>query len=265
MIKNKNKYCNGAIIIISFIFLLTNTVFAGTKVDVSSGKIIGKNGDYYFKIPVSWENYVTAERENSNGHKYVDKINFYYEPRDSENSRIFLMALFTYNVNESNYNDNEKVMLATDKYLFTTLNAKYNPYNSVNDRIIFGRFLVELGNKDFISSKIIIPKSITDDKSNTIIVNNNFLEDYRAVERKNELYLPLAEVGRKLGYDVKWYSGPRVVTLDKAKDSIAVNTNSKNQRAVFINDRVYMPVNFFMQQFNINIEVDVRNNVKIKG
>lgn len=263
----KNKLKLFKISLISLVFLLINTqfVFAATKLDLSAKKIISKNGDYYFKIPISWENYIYAEREPSEGYSYFDKINFYYIPKDIGNNKVKFLTLYTYYIDEYvNFSQQDKI-LTTDKYVFTAqLPISINPYDSVNDRIIFSRFLIEISTPNFISSKIYISA----DKPNitpkgTLTVNNQMV-DIKPQLVNNELYLPLRATAEKLGYNVVWDKNSKNVFLKNKGKDVEVNTNY-NSKILNKNGTIYMPITFFIQKLGVNVDIDSNNNVKIKG
>ncbi len=253
------------ITILSLVFALCSTTisFGATGLDLSASKIISKNGDYYFKIPVSWENYIYAKREASEGYAYFDKIDFYYKHKDMNNKDVKFLTLYTYYKDDYTGYTGQKKILSTDKYIFTTATYPNNPYSSVNDRIIFSRFLIEIDTPNFISSKIYIsadkPNIV---QSGTLTVNNKII-DTKPIKYNNEVFLPVRDVAEKLGYDVSWNANNKNIVLSKGSKNVTIPT--KNAKTLNKNGKVFVPISVFMQKLNLSVDIDSNNNIKIKG
>lgn len=265
MIIKKNKLFKITIISILIMIFTTTSVFAGTSIDLSAGKIVGKNGDYYFKIPVSWDNYIYATRDTTNSADYFDKIDFYYRHKDVGNNDVKFLSLYAYykeNYSSRGYTNQTRI-LDIDKYVFSTTTYTNNPYSSVNDRIIFSRFLIELGTPNFISNKIYISANKPNTtQSGTVTINNSTL-NIKPIISNNEIYLPLRDIVEKLGYTIKWNSQNKEITLKKQNKTITIPT--KTTKLINKQGTIYMPVSFYMQKLNCSIDVDSRNNIKLKG
>lgn len=264
----KNKVNLLTISLLLFIFASsTTTVFAATKLDLSAKKIISKNGDYYFKIPVSWESYIYAEREESEGYAYFDKINFYYEPRDIGNKAVKFLTLYTYYADDYTGYTGQKKILTTDKYVFTTSSISVNPYESVNDRIIFSRFLTETGTPDFISGKIYISANKDNEVQKGTLTVNGYIIDNKPQFSNGELFLPLRATSEKLGYTVTWNANKKEIYLKRGNSVVTVPISGKYLQYRVINKKgtVFMPVTFFIQKLGVSVDVDSNDNVKIKG
>lgn len=260
----KNNFLKLATISTLIILFITTNIFAA-NIDLSAGKIVGKNGDYYFKIPVSWDNYVYATRDKTDLTDYFDKIDFYYKHKDVGNNDVKFLSLYVYykeNYSSRGYANQTKI-LSTDKYIFTTTSYMDNPYSSVNDRIIFSRFLIELGTPNFISNKIYVSANKPNiSQSGTVTVNNSTL-NVKPIISNNEIYLPLRDIVEKLGYTVKWTAKTKEINLKKGNKSVTIPTNST--KLINKQGTIYMPISFFMQKLNCSIDVDARNNIKLKG
>lgn len=265
--KHKIKYIKILLFVVTFVLLSSTFTFGATRLDLSSKKIISKNGDYYFKIPISWESYIYAEREASEGYAYLDKINFYYVPRDVGNKNTKFLTLYTYYVEDYTGFSGQKKILTTDKYVFTVSNQSTNPYDSVNDRIIFSRFLIEMETANFLSSKIYISA----DKNNVVqkgtLTVNNAITDVKPQMINSEIYLPLRASSEKLGYSVSWVPSTKNIVLKKGSKTIVVPTiqSKSNYKILNKNGTIFMPITFFIQKLNVDLDIDSNNNVKIKG
>lgn len=261
----KNKFLKIVILTFLMVTLSVTQVFAETSIDLSAGKIVGKNGDYYFKIPVSWDNYIYATRDVPAFSDYLDKIDFFYEHKDIGNNDVKFLTLYVYykeNYSVRGYTNQTKI-LENDKYVFTTTSYMTNPYSSVNDRIIFSRFIIELGTEDFIKSKIYISNEKSESIQNGTLTVNNVTSTIKPIMSNNELYLPLRDTSEKLGYTVKWNKNTKTITLKKGNKSYTIPT--KSTKLINKQGTIYMPISYFMQTLNCNIDVDARNNIRLKG
>lgn len=259
-----NKIFN-LICVITFLTVISiSTVQGATRLDLSSNKIISKNGDYYFRIPQTWDGYVYAERDISEGYPYFDRVNFYYKPKDVGNSVTNFFTLYTYYKDDYVVRPYEKEILTNDKYVFTMTTSTYNPYNSINDRIAFSRILIEIGTDDFVSQKIYMLADNDNIKQNGILTVNNRKVDTKPITVNNEIYLPVRETSEKLGYSVTWSANDKTIILTNGQKKIIVPTMS-TKKVINRNGTIYMPLSFFMQKFNVNVDIDANNNISIKG
>ncbi len=263
--KTLKKFFKILTVSILLVSMTVTSVFAGTGIDLSAGKIIGKNGDYYFKIPVSWDGYIYASRDKTDNYDYFDKIDFYYKHKDVGNKDLLFLSLYVYykeNYGKHGYTNQTKI-LETEKYVFTTSAYMSNPYSSVNDRIIFSRFLIELGTPNFISNKIYVSAQQNDVVQSGTLTVNGRTSSIKPIVSKNVIYLPLRETADKLGYSTKWVPSTKTVVLTKGSKTASIQTTKSN----VINKKgtIYVPISFFMQTLKCSVDVDSRNNIRIKG
>ncbi len=223
--------------------------------------IIGSTSDYYFKIPISWERYVTYSKENVTEDYLVDKINFYYTPRDKGNYKNYLLTLYVYKKGQVIPKLEGEFLLETSKYIFTKKVFGYNPYDTSNDKIIFERFLNEVENNNFLANKLVIAGTTEEIQSNTITLNRKKLNK-KALKINNDTYLPLREISERLGYSVKWDNKTKSAILN---DKIVLSLNDKIYQPKIINNRLYVKAMFMTTKLKLNLEVDGRNNVKIRS
>ncbi len=263
--KTLNKFFKIFITSILLISISVTSVFAGTGIDLSAGKIIGKNGDYYFKIPVSWDNYIYATRDKTDNYDYFDKIDFYYKHRDIGNQDLLFLSLYVYykeNYGKHGYTNQTKI-LETEKYVFTTSAYMSNPYSTVNDRIIFSRFLIELGTPNFISNKIYVSAQQNDVVQSGTLTVNGRTASVKPIVSNGEIYLPLREAAEKLGYTIKWNPSNKAVTLTRGSKSYTIYTTKT--KVINKKGTLFVPISYFMQTLKCSVDIDSRNNIRIKG
>ncbi len=269
LIVNKyNNFCNSKLfvfksIFIAFLLVLFSTSFVfANNLDLSQGKIMSKDNDYYFKIPMSWDNYITAKRVSSDGQNYYDRIDFYYVPKDIGNKPAKFLSLYTYK--KADYKNEKTSILTTNDYVFAVDKETIaNPYDSVNDRIIFSRFLLEIATQNFVSSKINFLDEVSGSSSSGSLTVNGVKAKNKPLLYNGELYLPIRETAEKLGYTVEWQYKTKTILLEKDEYSISIPT--RTMKAVNINGTLFFPINFYMQKLDVNLSVDSNNNIKIRG
>lgn len=266
MIKlNKIKLYN--VFILSIIFITISNIFVyadtSTNLDLSDNKIIGNESKYYFQIPVSWQNYIYAKRNYFNTDDYFDKIDFYYKHKDDENKDIRFFSLYAYELNKYKDSINQDIVLVTDDYIFTSTTYLNNPYFSVNDKIIFSRFIKELSSSTFLSDKIFVTTDRPNSIQTGVLTVNNQVSLKDAVIENGHIYLPLRETCQKLGYSVTWISTDKTILISKFDNSITIpvsNTRHKN-----IDNTIYLPIQLFIQNIHFDIDIDSKNNITIRG
>ncbi len=250
-------------IFIAFILVAfsTSQIFA-SNLDLSQGKIMSKDNDYYFKIPMSWDNYITAKRVSSDNQAYYDRIDFYYVPKDIGNKTAKYLSLYAYK--KADYKNDKNAILTTNEFVFATDKETIsNPYDSVNDRIIFSRFLLEVATENFVASKINFLSGTSGSSSSGSLTVNGVKARSKPLLYNGELYLPIRETAEKLGYTVVWQYKTKTVFLERNEYSISIPTRS--MPVINRNSTLFFPINFYMQKLDVNLTVDSNNNIKIKG
>ncbi len=268
MSKNHRNFLNSKVsmtlilFVTTFVMLISSSeVYAGTKVNISDNLVYGKNNIYTFTIPQSWDNYVYVERDVTVNKSYIDKLDFYYIPRDYGNKSVKFMSLYTYEKPDYNYDKNE--VLTTDDYVFATdNNSIVNPYSSLNDKALFSRFISEAQSDSFISSKINVIDNKAISTNNTLIVNGLKTKN-KPITYDNVTYLPVRETAELLGYNVTWVANTKTIVLKKGKTNINIPT----QNAKLINKKgtIYLPISTFMKYLDISVNIDANNVITIKG
>lgn len=236
-------------------------IYASSNLDLSAGKIIGRNSDYYFEIPSTWKNYIYAKRDYSQGNDYFDKIDFYYKHRDIGNNDIKYLSLYAYNIGNYRGYKNQDVVLVTNKYVFTSNTYLSNPYNSTNDKSTFYKLTKDIANPNFLSNYIFVSTSTpSETQSGTLTVNGKQTSKMPIIEN-GDIYLPLRETCESLGYEVSWIANTKMILATRSDNSVSFSVNSTKNRN--INGSVYLPLKFFMKNLGCNVDIDSKNNITI--
>lgn len=260
----KTFTCFITVVILTFSFSM-NTYAAQRRsnVDISDGKVVSSKSDFYFDVPISWNNYIEVFRSTDSSKIYMEKFDFYYLPRDDGNYRSFLMSLYVYDINNWKLEKNHVILLKNDKYVISTLRAENNYYYTPTDKIVYDRFLSEIWTYQFLSSRIVgigIPES----DNYTISVNGSRIKD-KAIEVNGVVYLPLRSVCNPLDYSISWNGATSSVIVDNRVSIGNLSTNSGDFGSRIINNKTYAPVIFYVNKLKLNIDIDVNNNVKISN
>ena len=125
---------------ILFVLIISITLAIASSVNVFANRNIINNGviqgnrkvDYQVRIPNSWARYIEAEFENifsSSG--IVEKINFFYVPRNNVNKPQLFMSLFVFNRAEWNRrNTSAFTRVAEDlNYVYAITYNATNPFS----------------------------------------------------------------------------------------------------------------------------------------
>ncbi|MFV0504359.1 MAG: stalk domain-containing protein [Lachnospirales bacterium] len=225
-------------------------------VDISSGKIISQNSDFYFTIPVSWENYIEVEKITDPNRRFIERWDFIYLPREEENGKTKFLSIYIYNKNNWAIRSNEEVLFKTTNYVFSASIETDNYYTTFQDKIIYERFLSEISNNDFLVSRF----TGQDNKltsSYRITVNNKMIDE-KSTKIKNQLYLPLRAVCDELGFSIKWDEKTKTIVINNK-----VKLRAGQEGAMIIDNYTYLPTIFYVKQLGLNVDVDNLNNVKI--
>lgn len=237
------------------------------RIDISKNIIYGEKADFYINIPVSWNNYIVAEREVINYKtRLLEKINFYYEPQNNISKPLFLMSIYIHNKSEWDSTLSYVKVLESKKYIFSMFNASKNPFTNKTDKALFNRFLSESNSVDFIKSLIVVNDNNKPQVSNTITVNNKLLKTTIVYKDNNVVYLPIRDTCKALGYDVTWNDKQKSISIsneDFISELFIDNTKNNYFRVVLINNSSFVSFMYLIKDLKCTVEVDENSNVFI--
>lgn len=248
---------------------LSNKVLLSKNVEAKSKIITGTYLDYSIKIPETWSSYVSSEFERSASKQIVEKINFYYNPRNKFNKPILFLSLYVFNRSDY-YNQNNSaytLISQNNSYVFASTTVVTNPFSKGEDRNTFSMLINNSKDVKFLKSIIVLPSEIKE--SNTITVNNKRLNGKVLVKSGNICFFPLKEICEALGYNVSWNSKKACVIITDKRNTyykeFFPNQPSKNSGYSVIISNNYSYVNsfYFIWDLGVNFEIDDDYNALI--
>lgn len=244
--------------------------------NLSRGRISGEKVDYAIDLPSFWFGYLSAERESqSAGGNLLEKIVFYYLPQDAKDEPVFLMNFYVYDKRRFKENAGICKLLETEDFVFACERAGENGLAGETDRALFGRFLSEAADAEYLAGFIRPPEGQKIILSNAVTVNGRKLAE-KTVAMDGVVLVPLREACEALGYDVSWLPKEKAAAISMDFGSgqergfyhLLLSTPPPLGRGfytVIIEGRAYVPSLFFIQVLNANVEIDENYNVFING
>ncbi len=233
---------------------------------IQYGRIDGVEAEYYFYIPFSWKDYIEIDRQINLQNGSKEALNFYYKPYNKNYEDKLFYTLYVFD--NSEYTQSEAYKFVTSKGDYTFVSKEYldNTYSNTMDNIIFNRFVSELNNDSFISSKISVENEIDKSVYNKIYLNGEKIDYEAFISAQNIVYLPIREIAEQLGYKVEWNSKNQSVVLrgDDFIEIIYLRSNN-TYTPIVIDSHVYMPSMYFVQFLGLDVNIDSKNNVKINS
>jgi hypothetical protein len=241
------------------------------RLNLTRGKINGEKVDYILELPLEWSGgYLIAEREQIKySGELIEKVIFSYAPQSNKLKPVFLMNFLVYDQRYHKNSDDDRALLETEEYVFSVSSAQTNPFTNETDKALFGRFMNEAENDDFITKFIQLPNGQKVIYNNTITVDNKKMAGKSEVKENGTVYAPLRETLESMGYRVGWLEKERAITIAKGDfyHLTLLNTQQpgKGYKTIIINDRAYVSSIFFVQILNASIEIDSNYNIFISS
>lgn len=246
------------------IIFMTTPVYAAERrynVNISDGTVFATKGDFYFKIPISWENYIDVYKTTDSARRYIEKYDFYYLPKDINNYKSLFFSFYIYDINNWAVGEDEEVLIKSDKYVITIFRRTGNYYETTTDKIIFDRFLSEIWTNNFISSKF-IGIDTSSSENLTITVSGIRLKD-RAIKNGGIVYVPLRAICDSLNYSIAWDPKTSSVMVNNSISIGKLSNKSGDYNAKIISNKTYVPIVFLVNKLKLNVDIDTSDNIKI--
>lgn len=260
-----------------FILVTTNNIksyalSSTKKFDTTNQTIRSTKTNFSILIPDSWIKLISVESENvKDSNTYIEKYNFYYEPRNSFNKPLWLMSIYVFNITDwNNLNPSSYKKIASDSNnVYVMTHATVNPYTSRgHDQTYFKRLLIEASTIEFVKENIIVlDEAKKPTKSKTITINNKMLNSKVLYISDNVAYLPIREACEALLYNVSWNNYDRAITIAKNFQTISFYPDSPSRNSGYsikiVNNIAYINYSFFIWTIKANVEVDENSNIYI--
>jgi len=261
---------------ILFVLIISITLAIASSVNVFANRNIINNGviqgnrkvDYQVRIPNSWARYIQAEFENlfsSSG--IVEKINFFYVPRNNVNKPQLFMSLFVFNRAEWNRrNTSAFTRVAEDtNYVYAITYNATNPFSNAIDRANYGRLITDIRTAGFVRRMLELSQPLPP-VSRTITVNGRVLNT-QVVYRDGIAFLPLREICVALGYRVTWNDRDRSINISGRgyNKTFFPDTPGRNSgyRIIIHNGVAYIIPLFFIWDLGASTDIDANDNFVI--
>lgn len=248
--------------------ITVDRVFA---VDVSTGMFAGVNSAFYFDLPDVWNGYVDVDRVNLEpGGDILEKYNFYCKSSSGLFRHQPLMTLIVFDITK--WRDNLyplAVVLKTTDYVFAAEMGEKDTFRMESDIAVFNMCYQAISSIEQIKKCIILPEGQEEEEYFTVTVNGEKMAS--GVEIMDGIYyIALREVCEAFGYTITWIEDERAVVIEIKGDFIdkifidgELTAYAPNINVRIINDRVYVPMAYFMRVLRKNVEADERGNVTV--
>ncbi len=239
-----------------------------TRLDISKGKISGQKVNYSLQIPEIWIRYMIAEREDVRTNEGVlEKITFSYYASDNVSKPVPLFSFYVYDKNYWNEKSALRKILRTEDNVFAVSATGYNPFTNSLDKAVFGKFLKDVSNEDYMRKLIVLPNGTKIIENNVVTVMGAAMTQKSILGDDGFVYIPVKDVCEALSYRVGWLEKQKLVSI--ARDDFyyllmtPLSVKSQNFEAKIVNDRAYVSTKFVMQILKVNVEIDENLNVNI--
>jgi hypothetical protein len=239
-----------------------------SRLDLSSGRIMGEHAGYYLEVPTMWSGYMIADRERvANGMNPLEKITFYYKPVNNTVKPLPIVSFNIYSKYHYNLEPGYRKLFESEKYIFTAWGAGKTELTNPTDAAIYSVLIKGVADDQNLAGLFRLEGDGRKLYNNTIWVNGRQLNT-KAIVDGNVTYLPIRDVCETLGYKVGWVSESNAVTLARADNFYEVllynNIDANNGYHIRVeNDKSFISSLYFLSDLNLDVEIDERFNVLI--